>query len=284
VLHRSGKDAEAVKELGEARASGGLDPVRDWCAERAANLERVHRHEAALWFHEWVVAADPNDHQGQDALGQCQARLGRFAEASDHFTRALALAPGRIDYERDLAMARLALGDHAGYVKACARMLELAEATQDRAAAQMTAMACVLDANTVSKWDAVIRLAARAAEGYDGDYRVHVAALFRAGRFDEALRRPWNKDRHYAEIPWEWLFQGMLRHQAGRHDEARAILEQKIKLIDLMYREMPRDPGSKIWSDWVYYTQSHVLQGEAQTLLAAAAAPEAKDKAESKRP
>ena len=64
-------------------------------------------------------------------------------------------------------------------------MLELAEATQDRAAAQMTAMACVLDANAVSKWDAVIRLAARAAEGYDGDYRVHVAALF-AGRFDEA--------------------------------------------------------------------------------------------------
>jgi hypothetical protein len=161
-------------------------------------------------------------------------------------------------------------------------MLELAEATQDRAAAQMTALTCVLDANAVSEWDAVIRLAARAAEGYDGDYRIHVAALFRAGRFDEALQRPWNKDRHYAEIPWEWFFQGMLRHQADRHEEARPILEQKIKLVDLMYREMPRDADSKIWSDWVYYVQTDVLQHEAQALLGAAA--ETKEKPESKRP
>ena len=270
VFHRSGKDAEAIKELDRARELGGLDPVRDWCAQRAANLERVHRHGAALWLYEWIVAADPNDHQGQDALGQCKARMDRFAEASDHFTRAVTLAPGRIDYQRNLAMARLALDDRAGYRAACARMLELAEATQDRAAAHMTAMTCVLDANAVSKWDAVIRLAARAAEGYDGDYRIHVGALFRAGRFDEALQRPWSKDRHYAEIPWEWFFQGMLRHQAGRPDEARPILEQKIKLVDLMYREMPRDPKSKTWSDWTYYVQTQVLRLEAEAMLRAA--------------
>ena len=210
-------------------------------------------------------------------------RTTRARTRSANARRAWALSPrpatishapwrcaGRIDYQRDLAMARLALDDRAGYKKACARMLELAEATQDRAAAQMTALTCVLDANTVSKWDAVIRLAARAAEGYDGDYRIHVAALFRAGRFDEALRRPWSKDRHYAEIPWEWFFQGMLRHQAGRHEEARPILEQKIKLVDLMYRDMPRDPKSKIWSDWIYHIQCQILRDEADALLCAA--------------
>jgi hypothetical protein len=59
----------------------------------------------------------------------------------------------------------------------------------------------------------------------------------------------------------------MLRHQAGRREEARPILEQKINLIDLMDREMPRDPKSKIWSDWVYHVQCHVLRTEAEALL-----------------
>ena len=182
----------------------------------------------------------------------------------------MALAPDRIDFQRDLAMARLALDDRAGYQTACARMIELAEATEDPAAAQMTALTCVLDANTVPEWDAVIHLAARAAEGYDGDHRVHVAALFRAGRLDEALQRPWSKETHYAHIVWEWFIQGMLRHQAGRHDEARSILDQKFKMIDYMDQEMPRDPKSKIWSDWIYHVQCHVLRSEAEALIRAA--------------
>ena len=64
----------------------------------------------------------------------------------------------------------------------------------------------------------------------------------------------------------------MLRDRAGRHEEARPILEQKIKLVDLMYREMPRDPGSKIWSDWIYYVQTHVLRREAEAMLRTATA------------
>ena len=86
--------------------------------------------------------------------GHCKARLGRFAEAAQHFTQAVTLAPDRIGYQRDLAMARLALDDRAGYRKVCARMIELAEkASADREAAQMTALTCVLDVNTVPKWD-----------------------------------------------------------------------------------------------------------------------------------
>jgi hypothetical protein len=146
-------------------------------------------------------------------------------------------------------------------------MLELAEATQDRGAAQMAALTCVLDANTVSKWDAVLRLAARAAESYEGDYRIQRAALFRAGRFDEALQRPWDSDLHYGYLVWEFLFRGMVRHKAGRHAEARLDLEQKFKMIDFLDKDYPRDPKSKIWSDWIYYVQCHALRKEAEGLL-----------------
>jgi hypothetical protein len=45
---------------------------------------------------------------------------------------------------------------------------------------------------------------------------------------------------------------------------------------------MPRDPSSKIWSDWIYHVQCHVLQSEARSMLAGAAA--AKEKAETHRP
>ena len=34
-----------------------------------------------------------------------------------------------------------------------------------------------------------------------------------------------------------------------------------------MDQEMPRDPKSKIWSDWIYYVQCHVLRKEAEGLL-----------------
>ena len=96
-----------------------------------------------------------------------------------------------------------------------------------------------------------------------------MAAHFRAGRFDDALRRPWSKDTLYAHIVWEWFFQGMLRHRAGRHDEAPSILDQKFKMMDYMDQEMPRDPSSKIWSDWIYHVQCHVLRSESEALLRA---------------
>jgi tetratricopeptide (TPR) repeat protein len=291
LLHRGKHDAEALKELDLARELGGLASVRAWCAARAegfelmrqtkealwhsgltayrplSQTERMRQIEEALWLREWIATADPNDAAVHNDLGHCKARLGHFAEASDHFTRAVKLAPDRIGYQRDLAMARLALDDRAGYRKACTRMIELAEATDDRAAPQMTALTCVLDAGTIPKWDAVIRLATRAAEGYDGDSRIHVAALFRAGRIAEALERPWSTKPRYAFLVWESFFQGMLRNQAGRNEEARAILKQNSKLIDFMDQEMPRDPKSKIWSDWIYYVQCHVLRGEAEALL-----------------
>ena len=80
-----------------------------------------------------------------------------------------------------------------------------------------------------------------------------MAALFRSGRLDEALRRPWSKDTRYAHVVREWVIQGVLRHRADRRDEAFSILDQKIKMIDYMDQEMPRDPSSKIWLDWLYY-------------------------------
>jgi hypothetical protein len=250
-----------------ARELGGLGPVCGWCAERAENLERIHQHEAALWFRQWIVAADPKNAQTHDDLGQCLARLGQLDKASEHFTHAVMLAPECIDYQRDLAMARLALNDRVGFRQACARLIQFAEATDSPEAAYTAALACVFDSSAVEHWDGVVRLVARAAEGYDGDIRIRVAALFRAGRIDEALQLPWSTDERCSRFAWEWFFQGLLRLQAGRHKEARDILGQLFKLTDFMDQAMPREAKSKVWSDWIYYVQCHALRKEAEGLL-----------------
>jgi Flp pilus assembly protein TadD len=269
VLHRFQRDAEAIKALATARELGGLEAVRGWCAERAENLERIHRHGAALWFRQWIAAADPKDAQAHDDLGQCQARLGRFAEAGGHFEQAVALAPDRVSFQHHLAMARLALNDHAGFRKACDRLVQVAQAMDDPEAAYMAALTCVFHPDAVGDWDAVVRLVARAAEGYEGDSRIHVAALFRAGRLDEALQRPWTTDERASRFCWEWSFQGMLRLRAGRHDEGRDLLGQIVELGKFMDPAMPHDPKSrvKVWSDWIYYVQSHALRKEAEGMI-----------------
>jgi tetratricopeptide (TPR) repeat protein len=267
VLHRSQRDAEARKELDRARELGGLEPVRGWCAERAESLERIHQHEKALWFREWIVAAEPKNPKAHDDLGHCLARLGQFEKASEHFRHAVALAPDGVNLQRDVALARLALGDHEGFRNACDRLVQLAEATDSPEAAYMAALVCVFDSGAVQHWDAVVRLVARAAAAYDGDIRIRVAALFRAGRIDEALKHPWSTDERYSRFSWEWFFQGLLRLRAGRHEEARDILGRMFRLGDFMDKAMPRDANSKVWSDWIYYVQCHALRKEAEAML-----------------
>jgi Flp pilus assembly protein TadD len=267
VLHRSGRDAQALQALAVARGWGGLEPVRGWCAERAENLERLHQHEAALWFRAWIVAADPKNPQARDDVGHCRARLGQFDKASEHFARAVMLAPDRIDFQRDLALARLALDDRVGFRKACARLIQLAEATDSPEAAYTAALACVFDSGAVQDWDAVVRLEARAAAAYDGDIRIQTAALFRAGRIAEALKSPFTTDERDNRFTWEWFFHGMSRVRAGRHKEGRDILDQMFKEVDFMDQAMPRDAKSKVWSDWIYQVQCHALRKEAEGLL-----------------
>jgi eukaryotic-like serine/threonine-protein kinase len=270
TFHRYQDDVQTRKELELARELGGLSVARDWCAERAENLERLHQHEAALWYRQWIADADSSDPLALDNLGHCLARLGRFDEATEQFRRAVQLAPERIEFQRDLSMARLAVDDRDGFRKACARMVELAETSGDREAAHTAALSCVFDADAVSDWGSVVRLAARTADWYEGDYRIHIAALLRAGCIDEAVQRPWATPTPYAHVVWEWYFHGMLFLRAGRLAEARPILEQKFNMIDFMDQAMPKDPNSKVWSDWIYYVLCHTLRKEAEALLRAA--------------
>jgi hypothetical protein len=105
----------------------GAGAASDWHDEMAAAFEVSGAPEAALWHLDRLLAVRPKDwslharragvwhrssrsaeaRQAHDALGHCQARLGRFTEASDHFTRAVALAPDHIGYQLSHLLTRL---------------------------------------------------------------------------------------------------------------------------------------------------------------------------------
>ena len=130
----------------------------------------------------------------------------------------------------------------------------------------MTALTCVCDADAVPHWDTVIRLAARAARATTAIPHSRRRALS-CGRIDEALKVPFSTDERYNRFTWEWFFHAMVWLQAGRHKEARDILDQMFKVVDFMDQAMPCDAKSKVWSDWKYYVQSHALRKEAEGLL-----------------
>jgi WD40 repeat protein/tetratricopeptide (TPR) repeat protein len=267
LLHRYGRDAEALDEIKRVREVGGPAALRDWLTERASNLDRLRRHAEAVWFHEQLLAALPADPELRSRYGHCLAALGKFADARPHLIRAAELDPSRIEYRRDVAMVHLALNDRPAYRTACAELIALAEKSTDLGAARAAATACILTPDAVSDWTPVVRLAIRAAEVYEGDDRIRIAALFRSGRIEEALARPWTTEVRYDHNVWEWFTQALLRHRAGRPTEARALFQRKVEMIEFMDREYPRNPSSKVWSDWVYYVQCHTLQAEAEARL-----------------
>jgi hypothetical protein len=164
-------------------------------------------------------------------------------------------------------MVHLALNDRPAYRAACAEVVVLAEKSTDLGAARAAALTCVLAPDAVSDWGPVVRLAVRAADVYEGDDRIRVAALVRSGRIEEALARPWTTEVRYDHNVWEWFVMALLRDRAGQPTEARALFKQKVQMIEFMDREYPRDPSSKVWSDWVYYVQCHTLRAEAEARL-----------------
>jgi hypothetical protein len=178
------------------------------------------------------------------------------------------LTPRRIEALRDLALIQFALDDREAYRTTCQKMLELASKSEDIEAAYHTALTCVLDPECVSDWTAVVDLATRCVAAYEGDQCLQIAALYRAGRSNEdSIYSTKTTQVRFTHNVWEWFFQGMVQVNAGRNESGRAILREKIEMVNLMDQFFPRDHNSQIWTDWVYHVQCHALTTEAKALL-----------------
>jgi tetratricopeptide (TPR) repeat protein len=168
--------------------------------------------------------------------GGVYAELEEWDKAAGDLEKAAAL--GSPPYEcYKLALARLAAHDPAGYRKACALILEhLAKAEEGDTAMEIAAWGCVVGPQGLANPDALLRYAEKwVAEQPKSFVRLNLlgAALYRAGRLEEAVQRLADAhgvytpaDERRVAITYTRYFLAMAHQGLGHAAEARQWLDK----------------------------------------------------------
>jgi serine/threonine-protein kinase len=194
-------------------------------------------------------------------LGEVLFQLDRRGEAVGHLTKARERAPEDPWSWYFEAIARLGSGDGDGYQKTCRAMFERFGTTNNQVSASRVAYACVAGPGAVADPARLVHLAEISAPPGKARARIAGAALYRAGRYEEAVRK-------FAELDekerggWDWFFLAMAYHQLGRATEAENALNRGVETTDLA-RKAPTFP-------WYARVEEDHLRREAEALLGGA--------------
>jgi Flp pilus assembly protein TadD len=171
--------------------------------------------------------------------GAAYAELGQWDKAATEYTRAEELRPNDVDIGQRRALLCLAQGDKEGYHRVCADLLQrFGESASFRNPAS-AAWSCALCPDAVPDPSQLVLIAEKSVAAGAGDgtalangLRMTLgAALYRAGRFDEAIQQL-NASiaaRNGDGVFQDWLFLAMARHRLGHVAEARQWLDKTIQ-------------------------------------------------------
>jgi tetratricopeptide (TPR) repeat protein len=211
--------------------------------------------------------------EGYGQLAVLLAAAGRAQEAEQACRKILDLKPdGPLAHFR-YALLRLHLAGRDAHRTACADMLTRFQNSPDLMAAYWTAWACTLTPDAVPDWKPVVDLAEKtlAADPKDCDkLQLLGAALYRAGRFEEALKRLTEAEAAFKDaqnprstVIYSWLFQAMTRHRLGQAAEARRLFEKAAKVIDQPLEQFKGETAK----DWSRRLTLQLWRREAQARL-----------------
>jgi tetratricopeptide (TPR) repeat protein/tRNA A-37 threonylcarbamoyl transferase component Bud32 len=159
---------------------------------RAEVLDGLGQFGEALRHLDRALALNPDHHPSWRLRGLICADLGQWAEAEKALSRALELLPHDFTLHRWHAATLLGAGEPGRFREACARMLRRFAETSDPDTAARVVATCALVAGDVEVIQRCVTMAARAVEQEPGNRRCVSAlgaALYRAGRYEEAARR-----------------------------------------------------------------------------------------------
>src|SRR5262249_2372501 len=125
-------------------------------------------------------------------LARAHARLGHWDAAEENYARAAELGADSPMVWHALAVLQVHRGRLADYRRTCADLLRRFGATEDPRVARLIARTCVLAPDAVADFAPVLRLAEKRAAGGADDFSPGDplgAALYRAGRFEEAVQK-----------------------------------------------------------------------------------------------
>jgi serine/threonine protein kinase len=164
-------------------------------------------------------------------LASYAARIRDWAKAAKALEKACRGKPDQVEWYRNRAFACVALGDNEQYQRVCGEMLtKFGDRGQPRQIRLEVGYACSMGAHDRPQLEAVLQL----GEGlFDEDRRgpkghfSHCAALYRAGKWAEALRLLDEGDTFKTYWPHQAFCQpliAMCQYRLGRREEARQTL------------------------------------------------------------
>jgi WD40 repeat protein len=167
------------------------------------------------------------------ARGQALAGLGQFPQAEADFAEVIRRQPQDLQVRCYHVLSLLEMGDQAGLRRACSDLLGEFGTATDPLVANNVARYCLLGPGAVADCAAPVRLAELALNGAAEAQKPNFlnalgAALYRAGRFEESVRRLEEgiRKRGGESLPQDWAFLALAHHRLGRHAEARQWLDR----------------------------------------------------------
>jgi tetratricopeptide (TPR) repeat protein len=211
------------------------------------------------------LAADPKSGLDLKTRALCHLQLKSPDKAAADFARLAKLQPDDPDWLCKQAVAHLAAGNSKAQGAACDQLVDRFGVRDKPSMASRTAYACVLAPDGVMDPTLLVTIAQRGVGDFEGNERIQGAALYRAGKWAEALERFAESAKKYEARAWDWLFVAMAHHRLGHVKEARKYLARAKRWIAEANERPPR--GDAGWGWWGERIEVDHLLLEAEALL-----------------
>jgi WD40 repeat protein/tRNA A-37 threonylcarbamoyl transferase component Bud32 len=214
---------DMVKRFGNSGDPLQALAVAGLCRLASQAIADPEKHQAV---HDMAIAKDTNERF------LIQARNGHWDLISQSVAKIVEDKPDNTGARMWLLLSLLESGDIPGYRVAAAKILSQFRKASDPNSLNNAAWGCIYVPNAVSDLDVPVQMAEAAVTRYAADQKRFAlntlgAALYRAGRIDEAIvRLDESVKAGEGGVPQDWVFLAMAHYKKGKVDEARRWLEK----------------------------------------------------------
>jgi Flp pilus assembly protein TadD len=213
-----------------------------------------------------LLERNPGDGSLWSGRGRYFVLRNQWARAAADFARAVETSPPDSEEWIEHAALRLIVGDAAGCREFLRAILRKEGGTKDEHIAYVLARACSLSQEPVVDPGELVHLADLGARFGNYPWLLQPAgiALYRAGRYREAIRSLEGTPEDECTVGEKKLVLGMAYQRLGEAVTARAFLNEGRAWIKQTQRDMVSGAFLKPPTDWV---TTHVYLREAEALI-----------------
>ncbi|HEV3164986.1 MAG TPA: tetratricopeptide repeat protein, partial [Isosphaeraceae bacterium] len=204
--------------------------------------------------------------------GVAFASLSRWKAAQDDLKRVHEATPADVIVGLTDAVLSLHLGDSASYRAVCADLVEAHEGNVDLFTTSAITWACVVGPGALDDPEKAVVQGRRAFAAQTGGYNLYSAtglgaALYRAGKFEEALAQLKRAVAlHGTGTAYEWLFLAMTEHQLGHDKEAQEWYKKAADWVEQAKQQKVQDAFLNVPLSWMNTLSLELLLNEYGTM------------------